>query len=258
MSADIPISTKWTLDASGALGRIAIESVFLIKATKTHMKGTGFLLSSGHIITNEHVVRGNSSTDIIAISSIGKDIHFTNSIIDAARDLAILFPSEIIKGGLNLGDETKMNVSQMVMTWGYPLGYNGPPPLLSVGYLAGFKNTQNNSKAIKHLVVNGAFNPGNSGGPLFLAGNNEVIGVVVSKHAPMTKFQKEALGVLGQNRSGVVFTATDETGKVIKFVESQLVAEILNYFREMTQVMIGEAISSNILKEFLSEHQIKY
>jgi hypothetical protein len=32
-------------------------------------------------------------------------------------------------------------------------------------------------------VVNGAFNPGNSGGPLFISGDNKIIGVVVSKHA---------------------------------------------------------------------------
>jgi S1-C subfamily serine protease len=253
---DLPISTKWTLDAAGATGRIAVDSVYLISATSTDSKGTGFLLSNGYIITNEHVVRNNPTPKIIAISPTGKTITFSNSIIDAKRDLAILVPTEKLGGGLSLGDDSTLNVGSMVTTWGFPLGYNGPAPLLSVGYLAGFKDYRNGSDIIKHLVVNGAFNPGNSGGPLFLSGDNKVIGIVVSKHAPISQFHKSALDVLAKNASGVAFDATNEKGEKVTFVESQLVAGLLNYFRDLTQVMIGEAISVSDLKDLLKENSI--
>jgi hypothetical protein len=109
---------------------------------------------------------------------------------------------------------------------------------------------------VKHIVVNGAFNPGNSGGPLLVSGNDKVIGVVVSKHTPITPFLYSAIQALANNSSGVVFTATDEKGNNKQFVESQIVAELLKYFRELTQVMIGEAIDRQELIEFLKENNI--
>jgi len=254
--SDIPVSTKWTLDAAGEIGRTSVTSVFMIISTKTQTKGTGFLLSNGYIITNEHVVRNNVSTDIMARSSFGEQITFSKLITDTERDLAILLPSTKITGGLNLGDDCKVEVGSLVSTWGFPLEYNGPSPLLSVGYLAGFKEYSSKSGIIKHLVVNGAFNPGNSGGPLFLSNDNKVIGIVSSKHAPITEFQKSALDALSNNKSGLIFTATDKQGTQTTFSESQLVADLLLHFRTLTQVMIGEAISVNELKTFLKEQSI--
>jgi hypothetical protein len=103
-----------------------------------------------------------------------------------------------------------------------------------------------------------AFNPGNSGGPLFIAGSEEVIGVVVSKHAPITTFVRSAIDVLARNKSGVVYTATDEHGNKREFVESQVVAEVLLYFRQMTQVMIGEAVAASELIAFLEHHKLPW
>lgn len=230
----------------------------MVKGTANGSKGTGFVLKSGHVITNEHVIRGNSSSEIFLNSSTGDEIPIVNSIVDNERDLAILEPKSKISGGLVLGDDSVISVGEMVSTWGFPLGYDGPAPLLSVGFLAGFKDYSISSGVMKHLVVNGAFNPGNSGGPLSLSNNNEVIGIVVSKHVPLTQFHRNALEVLAQNQSGVAFTATDATGNSRTFVESQIVAELLRYFHGLTQVMIGEAISVDTLKDFLNDNKISY
>lgn len=252
-----PISTKWTLDAAGTIGRLAVESVYMIIGNATQEKGTGFLLTNGYIVTNEHVIRGNQSNQIVGTTSTGQQISFSNSIVDTQRDLALLKPTKEIDGGLGLGDDNNLEIGKMVSTWGFPLGYNGPAPLLSVGFLAGFNEYQNNSKSIKHLVVNGAFNPGNSGGPLFVSGDNKVIGIVVSKHVPLTAFQQQALQVLASQRSGFVYTATDRsTGTQRKFSEAQLVADLLDRLRRLTQVMIGEAISVKELKDLLNENKI--
>lgn len=184
----------------------------------------------------------------------------SHKVADPARDLAILTPTEKLAGGLTLGLDDTVAVGTAVSTWGFPLGYNGPAPLLSVGYLSGFiayrKDTAS-TDILKHLVVNGAFNPGNSGGPLFASNDNRVIGIVVSKHAPITPFHVSAIKALAENRSGVTFTATDDKGKQTVFVESQIVADLLQYFRNLAQVMIGEAISVSELKAFLAEKRIK-
>jgi len=181
----IPISTKWTLDAVGETGRLAIDSVFMVFGKSNNSKGTGFAINK-KIIINEHVVRGNSSDDITLISSSGDKIKVSEIIVDSVHDLAILTPISEIQFSLELANNSNIELGKMVSTWGFPLGYNGPAPLLSVGYLAGFQERNSTSGPIKHLVVNGAFNPGNSGGPLFLSGSNEVIGIVVSKHAPIS------------------------------------------------------------------------
>lgn len=253
----IPISTQCLLDAVSETGRAAINYVYLIICPKTNMKGTGFLIKSGHLITNWHVIRSCNEKEVFALSSDGKKILFQNIVLDENRDLAILEPSKQLGKGLEVVN-LNIEVGTQVSTWGYPLGYSGPAPILSVGYLAGFRDYRKDetSEVVKHYIINAAFNPGNSGGPLFTAGDNKVIGVAVAKHAPITPFLLSAIEALSKNRSGVIFRAEDEKGNKKEFVESQVVANVLNYFRDMTQVVIGEAIVGSELISFLKESDI--
>ena len=50
--SNIPITTKMVLDAAGETGRAAVKSVYMIYCPKTDSKGTGFLIKSGHVVTN--------------------------------------------------------------------------------------------------------------------------------------------------------------------------------------------------------------
>lgn len=250
----LPVSTQWILDAAGETGRAAVKSVLMIVCPKTSSKGTGFVLRNGLVVTNEHVVRDCSATEIHAQSPLGAQVSFDDVRMDGQRDLAILQTSGEVGDGLVLDLSADFDVGTTVTTWGFPLGYNGPAPLLSVGYLAGFAEHTIGGKARRHLVVNGAFNPGNSGGPLLRANDEKVIGVVVSKHAPITPFHESALQALASNKTGVTFTSTDEKGQTTTFVESQIVADLLFYLRDLTQVMIGEAIAAPVLADYLGEN----
>jgi len=225
----------------------------MIVCPATGSKGSGFLLANGLIVTNEHVVRGCSENQIIAVSAYGREIRISQTWIDANRDLAILRPAVTLNGGLELADTSDLQVGESVTTWGYPLGYNGPAPLLSVGYLAGFTSHKMGATQKKHLVVNGAFNSGNSGGALFRASDNKIIGIVVSKHAPISPYHQQAIEALAQNSSGVMFTKTNDNGESKSFVESQIVAELLTHMKSLTQVMIGEAVAVEELMSMLLE-----
>ncbi|NWF88342.1 MAG: hypothetical protein HXY50_02660 [Ignavibacteriaceae bacterium] len=86
---------------------------------------------------------------------------------------------------------------------------------------------------------------------MFLDYQNNVYGVVVSKHAPISDLVLSALKALENNKTGVVYTGTDNSGKQIEYMESAIVAQILKEYRELSQVMIGEAISLDELKSFL-------
>ena len=257
----VPISTKWLLDSLGETGRLAVKAVYMLVCPKTKQKGTAFLLKTGLIISNWHVVEGCTVNDIMGMSSEGRQIRFTKLVADQNRDLIALIPRDNLSGGLSVVGEGNVQVGTQVATWGYPLGYNGPAPLLTIGYLSGFNDSppyEETSSIVKHLVVNGAFNPGNSGGPLFIAGGEEVIGVVVSKHAPMTPFVNSAIEALAKNPSGFMYPATDEQGNRHDLSEAQIVAEVLQYFRLMTQVMIGEAIAGSELITFLKTKNLPW
>lgn len=119
--------------------------------------------------------------------------------------------------------------------------------------MSGFRAQQGErGKTIKHLVVNGAFNSGNSGGPLFIGHDESVVGVVVSKALPIfTPFVRSAIQAFATNQTGVVFTGTNEKGEQVQMVESQVVAEVVASLRDMAQVMIGEAIAVEELADFL-------
>ncbi|MDO9529196.1 MAG: serine protease [Syntrophales bacterium] len=257
-----PTATQWLLNAVGDSGKTAIKSVYMIYCKKTASKGSGFLLKDGPIITNEHVIRDCQANDIIAISPTGVKFAIKDVKIDTARDLAALIPQQKLSDGVLLGDDADISAGEIVWTWGYPLGYNGPAPLLSVGYLSGFKaykNNQTSSNLVKHLVVNAAFNSGNSGGPLFRANSDKVIGVVVNKALPLfTPFVKSAVEAFSKQSSGFQFSGTDASGKPIEMSEAQIVAEIVKSLRDMSQVMIGEAISVSELEAFLNGNGITF
>ena len=209
--------------------------------------------SSRLIITNEHVVHGCAAGELSATSSFGDHIAFSALKVDSVKDLAALSPNPPLAGGLRLAKSSAIEIGSVMRTWGYPLGYNGPAPLLSVGYLSGFiARSTDKTKPVRHLVVNAAFNSGNSGGPLFAKADNEVVGIVVNKALPIfTPFVQSALQVFAKNTTGVGFTGTGADGKPVQFVESQIVAEIVGSLRDMTQVMIGEAIAVEEVASFI-------
>ncbi len=134
----IPTAVQWTLDAAGPTQRPAIRSVFLLYCPKTRMKGTGFLLSEGLIVTNNHVVEGCTAEEIRANPFGAQEFGFSKMAIDKDVDLALLSPSKHLTGGLELGSDRDPPLGTSVTAWGFPLIYNGPAPLLRVGYVAGY------------------------------------------------------------------------------------------------------------------------
>jgi S1-C subfamily serine protease len=249
----IPTAVQWALDAAGPAQRSAIKSVFLLYCPKTQMKGTGFLLSDGLIITNHHVVEGCTAEEVKANPFGAQEVGFDKMAIDKDVDLAVLRPSKHLSGGLELGSDVDPLLGTSVNTWGFPLTYNGTAPLLSVGYIAGYVKDGESGKEVKHVVVNGAFNLGNSGGPLFKAGESKVIGVVVAKFNVYQPFVKDAIATLSNNKFGMMYGARDEHGNPTQVSEAQVVALILDQFYKTTQVMIGEAISVSELRAFLKK-----
>ncbi|MBI2816143.1 MAG: trypsin-like peptidase domain-containing protein [Acidobacteria bacterium] len=254
----VPVATRWVLDAAGEVQRNSITSVYLLLCPKTQKKGTGFLLMTGMIVTNEHVVRGCVYNEMEAVSPLGNTIRFTKLATDPDRDLALLRPAEKLIGGLELGADVSPVLGTAVSTWGFPLVYNGPAPLLSVGYVAGYNAVKIGARTVKHIVVNGAFNPGNSGGPVFIANDNKVVGVVVWKQRLLSQLVPKIITGLKHPRARIItgtFSFTMPDGTVRPASNDEAVALVLEEFYDTVQVMIGEAIAVSELKAFIASQQ---
>jgi S1-C subfamily serine protease len=256
----LPVSTQALLSGVKSMeSKNVLKSVMMIVCMKDQKKGTGFVLTGGSIVTtNSHVVGNCSAQELFGISSVtNEQIHFTGMQLDTNRDLALLCVSKPLPFSMKLGADKQAPVETEVETWGYPLAYHQPAPLLSRGYVAGYNADvrQPGATPVKHLVINGAFNPGNSGGPLIDRSTGKVIGIVVTKwtlwspniEVAIQGFSHPSVG------TGGTFSKLNAQGQRVGVTDQEMISTVLDEFYQTSQVMIGEAISVSELNAFVQE-----
>jgi hypothetical protein len=241
---------------AGRGGWGAANSVYRIICVDRGISGTGFLHKSGDIITADHVVHGCSKA--FAIGRRGSAIAVKIDFEDADLDLAALKPEQPVRGlPLAVSAKQTHRLGVKVSTWGYPEGYGGDAPLLSVGYLAGIDKVRAPSgRLLTQWVVNAAFNHGNSGGPVIETGSAEVIGVVDSKVTPVSDLAGWAIRTLAADASGKSYTYVSPEGKATTYTASQLAALAVTALGEQVQLAIGHAVMLGNLKDFLKSHGV--
>jgi S1-C subfamily serine protease len=253
-SAEMPIATQWLFDAADEVERAEISSVLLVRCHNT--KGTGFHIRAGFVVTNNHVVQGCAVDEILARSALGRTVHFSKIVTDPERDLAVLRPFVPLEGGLELAGNDTPKVGSAVSTWGYPLMFDGPAPLFTAGYVAGYVQSRSRgNKTVKHIVVNGELNPGNSGGPLLSRQDSKVIGIVVIKILP---FSSEAVGSMNFLQDTEWLSSGMCTGYISlpnggHMCQSEAQYKLIKELYQNAQVGIAEAISVSELKALLNE-----
>lgn len=141
--------------------------------------GSGFLFDSdGHILTNEHVVRGAETIKVTMFSGKTYDAEYIGG--DSEMDIAIIkikhengsdFPF------LEFGDSDNLQIGQVAIAIGNPLGFQHT---VTTGVVSATERQipkPDNSGYYTNLIqTDAAINPGNSGGPL-LNIHGEVIGI---------------------------------------------------------------------------------
>jgi S1-C subfamily serine protease len=248
MNQTLPVAAPLDTDFAGQGAQAARASIMRVMNPKAGMIGTGFLHSSGRVLTAEHVVRGAGQTDITLWTSQGAQIQSTSVHVDARVDLATVEPATSLTNlsALPLSAPSTFTVGTMLSAWGYPGGYFGLTPLLTVGYLAGSDNVN----GVTRYVVNAAFNSGNSGGPLLHLETGAVIGVVASKLAPLPPQIQSLLDQLAQQKFGLQWGRTLPDGTTGTVSEAQVVAEVLQFLRSQTQLVVGHAVVLEDLRQF--------
>jgi S1-C subfamily serine protease len=171
------------------------QSVVQVSGTATNNNmfsgvtlGSGFVYdTSGHIVTNYHVVAGD---DDISITFIDGTVYRARIVgTDQYSDLAVLriqddIPTDKLKP-LPLGNSSSLRVGQEVIAIGNPFGLSGS---MTEGIVSGLNrlipvyqdplsNVAAPAFSIPDVIqTDAAINPGNSGGPL-LDMEGEVIGI---------------------------------------------------------------------------------
>jgi len=253
----IPVAAPVNTDSAGSGGKQALQSVFRIICRDTNSSGTCFLHKSGNLLTAEHVIRGSSSPEIMF-----SDRNLLKANIVASKkdiDLAILSPTKVINTTpLDISNQSDFSIGTQVSTWGFPDGYMGGTPMLSVGHLSALTGYKLDSGSVVYQwVVNAAFNSGNSGGPLLHIESGSVMGVVSSKLAPINPATKTALEALQNQQSGLMYTATQPDGTTTQISEGQVIAAVLNDLRKQTQLVIGMAVLLSDVRSFLESNQME-
>ena len=243
----------------------AVDSVYrvgIIATPNPKFLGTAFLHQSGAVITAAHVVQGIQPDQLVLRrASEFQSIPVANVVTDLDHDLALITPQNQItaKPFPLSSNRHKIHLGAAVTMWGYPSGYIGPAPLLTVGYLAGVEEIKTSpGKTTTKWVINAAINAGNSGSPLLLLDSDkpEVIGVAVSKLAPIPPHIVSFLNTLAKQQSGLLHPIQLPNGQTVQLTEGQLIAEVLHYLRSQIQLVIGYLTPIDDLRNFLIAQNI--
>jgi S1-C subfamily serine protease len=172
-------------DSIAGVARKVLPSVVMIRVEAPNGEGgagTGFIVNSGYIITNNHVVAGGGQGgNIQVVFNDKKSVPATVKGTDPGSDIAVLK----IDGNHNLpplavGNSDQLAVGDPVIAIGSPLGLQGS---VTTGIVSSLNRpvqargeNGGDASVLNTIQTDAAINPGNSGGPLVDA-KGRVIGI---------------------------------------------------------------------------------
>lgn len=146
---------------------------------KQNGQGTGFLIDTdGHILTNNHVVKGTSSIYVVID---GDEVEAKVLGTDPIHDLAVIRIDPTRVAGINplqFGDSDTVKPGQIAIAIGNPYGLDDT---ITVGVISGLNRNIGGMTGM--IQTDATLNPGNSGGPL-LNVNGQVIGINTAIESP--------------------------------------------------------------------------
>lgn len=152
----------------------------VVKISAGDSQGTGFIFdSNGHILTNRHVVSGNTKNIEIETSS-GNKVLAEVVYVSRAEDFAVLKSQAISRlPSIPLCYSTYPMAGQEVLALGSPRGLANT---VTRGIVSAVRRSGSDLKTVSPegstvIQTDAAVNPGNSGGPL-VNSEGEVIGIV--------------------------------------------------------------------------------
>jgi S1-C subfamily serine protease len=158
------------------------------------------LTSDGFLLTSAHVVDGVNTV----VAAFGDGTEVTADVVgrDAFSDLAVLRARGEVPSPVALGDASKLQVGQLVIAVGNPLGLAGS---VTAGIISGLGRslpTRQGRVVDEVIQTDAALNPGNSGGVLadsrgrMIGVNTAVAGIGVGLAVPINETTERIISAL--------------------------------------------------------------
>jgi S1-C subfamily serine protease len=158
------------------VGTIPGQTTFFGQTGDQTVSGSGFFISDqGYLITNNHVVEGTNSVNIVLSNGVQQKATVVGT--DQYNDIAVLKTDGKVPAVAKLGNSDVLKPGESVIAIGSPLGDFKNTVTVGVVSATGRSIDTGQGYQIEGLIqTDAAINQGNSGGPLVdLAG--EVIGI---------------------------------------------------------------------------------
>ncbi len=166
---DTPVATPTQVTSLSVADVVDRVRPSVVRIVSSDGGGTGFVIDAdGHILTNEHVVEGETRVSVVFHDGVRLWGHVVSA--DAARDIALLKVSTNRKlTPLTLAGEVREG--EDVIALGFPLSL-GESMTITRGIVSAIRSYN----GVEYVQTDAAINPGNSGGPL-LNDKGEAVGM---------------------------------------------------------------------------------
>jgi S1-C subfamily serine protease len=191
--ADVPAPRASIVRTRGV--RTARASVVRIlgDACNLGIEGSGWIAGSGLVVTNAHVVAGESYTSV-QLRGVGSQLPARVVLFDPHNDIAVLRVPLLRARALPLASEPAVGESAAIL--GFPLnhGFRVRPARLGATQMTATTNAYGNPVVRLISSLRGLVESGNSGGPLVNSAG-QVIGTVFAEITNAPKNEPSGLAV---------------------------------------------------------------
>jgi S1-C subfamily serine protease/uncharacterized membrane protein required for colicin V production len=164
-----PVDPPTSAEADAIAAR-AIGSTLLIRANACGyvLSGTGFVVQSGYVVTNAHVVAGSGAISVGRDNGLG--VHATAVLFDPELDIALLYVPGLTAPAIHLADQLPSH-GTLAAALGHPGGGGLAtiPAAVTSTYHAEGRDIYGTNQVNRQIIeLSAAIIQGDSGGPLVL------------------------------------------------------------------------------------------
>lgn len=202
-----------------------------VKGKTSNSNGSGVIVDKrGYIVTNAHVIAGEQTIEVVLYNGQMLPASLIGTAV--ADDLAVIKvdPQHTVLHTVKLGDSSNLEVGQMVMAIGNPLGINQTVTSGIVSALGRNVATGKNGLILPSTIqTDAAINPGNSGGAL-VDMSGAVIGIpTLTAIDPEYKTPANGVGfAIPANRVAFIVPQLIASGRVLHTGRAALEVQVVD------------------------------